>query len=74
MCDRFVVAMEQLGMTQTEVARALGYANATTIAKVQRGESFVDAERLYLLANLRAADGSLIDLNCLIEGRVEKKE
>ena len=74
MCDRFVVALERLGLTQTEAARALGYANATTIAKVQRGESFVDAERLYLLANLTATDGSSIDLNWLIAGKEEARK
>lgn len=56
-------------MNPSQVARALGYANVTTIAKVQRGESFVDVERLYLLANLQAPDGWEIDLNWLIAGK-----
>ena len=68
MCRRFVLAMEDLGLTAAEVARALGYANATTIAKVQRGQSFVDVERLHLLAKLRTADGRRIDMNWLIAG------
>lgn len=68
MCRRFVLAMDQLGLTAAEVARALGYANATTIAKVQRGQSFVDVERLHLLAKLRTADGRRIDMNWLIAG------
>lgn len=68
MCRRFVLAMEELGLTASEVARALGYANATTIAKVQRGESFVDVERLHLLAKLRTTDGRRIDMNWLIAG------
>lgn len=73
MCSRFVCAMEKLELSASEIARALGYANATTISKVQRGEAFVDVERLCLLANLRAPDGSRIDLNWLITG-IEEKE
>lgn len=73
MCDRFVVAIGKLGMSTSELARALGYANVTTIAKVQRGQSFVDVERLYLLANLKTLDGSRIDLNWLIAGQEEEK-
>lgn len=68
MCRRFVLAMDELGLTAAETARALGYANATTIAKVQRGESFVDVERLHLLAQLKTVDGGRIDLNWLIAG------
>ena len=68
MCCRFVLAMEELGMTAAEISRALGYANATTIAKVQKGESFVDVERLQLLAQLRTTDGRHIDLHWLIAG------
>lgn len=69
MCERFVAAMEELSLTASEVARELGYSNATTIAKVQRGEAFVDVERLYLFANLTTPDGRHIDLNWLITGR-----
>lgn len=69
MCARFVSAMGQLGLTASETARALGYANATTIAKVQRGEAFVDVERLYLLAQMTTEDGRQIDMNWLICGK-----
>jgi transcriptional regulator with XRE-family HTH domain len=69
MCSRFVLAMNRLGMSASEVARALGYANATTIAKVLKGEAFVDVERLYLLAQIETADGRRIDLNWLICGQ-----
>ena len=69
MCSRFVLAMNRLGMSASEVSRALGYANATTIAKVMKGEAFVDVERLYLLAQIETADGRRIDLNWLICGQ-----
>jgi transcriptional regulator with XRE-family HTH domain len=70
MCARFVVAMNRLGMNASEVAKALGYANATTISKVQRGETFLDVERLFLLAQIEAKDGQRIDLNWLICGKI----
>jgi hypothetical protein len=69
MCTRFVTAMGELKLTPAEVARALGYANASTITKVQRGETFVDVERLYLFAQLRTPAGGTVDLNWLITGR-----
>lgn len=69
MCARFVHAMEQLRLTPAEMARQLGYSNSTTISRLQRGESFVDVERLYLLAQLRTPEGMRIDLNWLITGQ-----
>lgn len=69
MCERFSVAIGKLDMTLPELAAALGYANSTTVTKVMRGESFVDVERLYLLAALTFPDGKSIDLNWIITGR-----
>lgn len=69
MCERFVEAMEQLQLSTTEMSRELGYSNATTIRKVQRGEAFVDVERLYLFSKLRTPEGEHIDLNWLIAGK-----
>lgn len=72
MCRRFVVAMGELGLTPAETARALGYSTQATISKVQRGEAFVDVERLHLLATLRSPRGKAIDLNWLISGHRSK--
>jgi len=68
MCERFVEAMAELNLNASEVSRKLGYCNATTISKLQRGEAFVDVERLYLLGQLRTPEGKQIDLNWLITG------
>lgn len=68
MCSRFGIVIDRLGMSASEVARALGYANSTTITKVLKGEAFVDVERLYLLARIETTDGRPIDLNWLICG------
>jgi len=76
MCQRFVSVMSELQLTPAEISRALGYCNSATIAKLQRGEAFVDVERLYHLAQLRMPNGKQIDLNWLITGerlqRIEK--
>lgn len=68
MCERFVAAMSDLGMDASEVSRKLGYSNATTIRKVQRGDAFVDVERLYLFSKLTSREGKRIDLHWLITG------
>ncbi len=68
MCERFVLAMNRLELSPAELARALGYANSTTIAKVTKGLAFVDVERLHLLASLQTPSGEKIDLNWLITG------
>lgn len=68
MCERFVAAMGDLNLSAAEISRKLGYCNSTTISKLQRGEAFVDVERLHLLAQLRTPDGKQIDLNWLITG------
>lgn len=73
MCARFATAMRELGLSPAEMSRALGYSNSTTISKVQRGEAFVDVERLYRLAQLRTPEGRQIDLNWLITGAAPKE-
>ena len=69
MCGRFTAAMKELELTPAELSRRLGYCNSATISKLQRGEAFVDVERLYLLAQLRTPSGTQIDLNWLITGQ-----
>ena len=69
MCKRFVAAMAELGLNGAEISRKLGYCNSATISKLQLGETFVDVERLYLLAQLRTPKGKQIDLNWLITGQ-----
>ncbi len=69
MCTRFVAAMADLNLSPAELSRKLGYCNSTTISKLQRGEAFVDVERLHALAQLRTPDGRQIDLNWLITGK-----
>jgi adenine-specific DNA-methyltransferase len=68
MCARFVSAMNELNLSPLELSRALGYSNAATITKVQRGDAFVDTERLHIFAKLRTPEGKNIDLNWLISG------
>ena len=74
MCERFVSAMNELNLSPLELSRALGYTNPATITKVQRGEAFVDTERLHLFAKLRTPEGKNIDLNWLISGAKPTQE
>ena len=74
MCERFVSVMEDLDLSASEISRELGYTNATTIRKVQRGEAFVDVERLYLLSKLTTPEGNHVDLNWLITGESSGRE
>ena len=60
--------MQRLQLSPAQIARALGYSNAATISKLQKGDVFVDVERLYRLARLRTPNGERIDLNWLITG------
>ena len=69
MCLRFSAAMDNLQLNSAELARALGYSNSATLSKVQRGEAFVDVERLHRLAQLQAPGGQKIDLHWLITGK-----
>lgn len=74
MCERFVSAMNELNLSPLELSRALGYANAATITKVQHGEAFVDTERLHIFSKLRTPEGKSIDLNWLISGINQTRE
>jgi transcriptional regulator with XRE-family HTH domain len=66
--------MGNLQMSPAKLARALEYSNSATLSKVQRGEAFVDVERLYRLAQLEAPDGQKIDLHWLITGKQYSEE
>lgn len=71
MCERFVEATNRLNLSPQELSKLLGYTTPATILKVQRGEAFVDTERLAIFANLKTPDGEHIDLNWLINGKNE---
>lgn len=68
MCERFVGAMDKLDLSPQELSQLLGYSTPATISKVQRGEAFVDIERLALFSKLKTPQGAHIDLNWLING------
>jgi hypothetical protein len=54
MCARLIELLDQhLKMSDSEVARALGYRSVSILWKVRRGLAFVDVERLVAFAKLR---------------------
>lgn len=71
-CQRFVRLMkEELKMSRAELARQLGYANASTLSRVQKGETFPDIGRLQKLSQLRTSAGTRPNLDWLITGKGE---
>lgn len=69
MCSRLVQVFDSLGVSDREIAQALGYANASTLSRVRRGEAFVDVERLAALGDLVLRTGQHLDLNWVISGK-----
>lgn len=68
-CCRFTWLMEKvLKVSAAELARQLGYANATTLQKVKRCKTFPDVERLQRLGNLSVRSGGRPNLDWLITG------
>lgn len=74
MCTRFMRAAADLRLSKAELARALGYSNAATLAKLERGAAFVDVERLARLALLRSPSGKKVDLHWVITGEEFRRE
>ncbi len=68
MCTRLTNALDTLNLSDRELAQVLGYANASTLSRVRRGEAFVDVERLERLSRFSAARGQHLDLNWIITG------
>ncbi|MEW8459260.1 MAG: hypothetical protein AB2653_03025 [Candidatus Thiodiazotropha endolucinida] len=55
-------------MSYKSVAQALGYANASPLTRVRKGEGFIEIERLARLSELAKTRGISLDLNWLILG------
>ncbi len=69
MCDRLVELVERhLRMKWAEVAKKLGYAGATTVAKAKQHKAFPDVERLSSLAEIRTPSGARPNLHWLLTG------
>lgn len=69
MCARLSAALDALIRSDAEVSRLLGYANSTTLARMRRGETFVDSERLATLGRVVFAKGVSINLHWILTGQ-----
>lgn len=69
MCRRLKsLAEDHLKMPMPDLARELGYANTTVLARAWKGETFPDTEKLAKLANIQAANGLMPNIHWLITG------
>lgn len=59
---------QELGTTHTEMARALGYHDSSTIRAAVSGRCGLDADRLVLLAKWSRSLGKPINLHWLLTG------
>ena len=67
--ERLAALVEHhLAMGFSDVAKAVGYANSSTVLKAARAEGCLDVERLALLAGVARADGKTPNLHWLICG------
>lgn len=68
MCARLCAVFDLSGMRDAELSQRLGYANATTLSAVRRGDVFPDVERLAKLGHLVMAGGAYPNLHWLLTG------
>ena len=63
-----IVLDDLIGRSAAEVARELGYKNATVLSRARRGETSLSAEKLQALARLDLAGGGQVSLHWLLTG------
>jgi len=69
-CSRFCEFVERdLNLSYSELARKLGYANASIFTRVKRGEGFLDIERLDTLVAIGREMGIVVDLQWILTGK-----
>jgi hypothetical protein len=69
MCTRLTQLLDVVYReSDADIARRLGYSNASTLYRVRRNEVFPDVERLERLVAARPAPGVVINLNWIVAG------
>lgn len=68
MCSRFIAITDFLDRSEIQISKELGYANQTTLTKVRKGESFVDAEKLHRLATIPINPNIVANIHWIITG------
>lgn len=69
MCDRLITVVDLLDKNEKRVSDLLGYANQTTLTKVRKGGTFVDAEKLHKLATIEIVDNVVANLHWIVAGQ-----
>lgn len=71
MCVRLSAILDAMRASDSEISRMLRYTNPATIARMRKGETFFDSERLALLGTL-AIDGTITaNLHWILTGNGE---
>jgi hypothetical protein len=55
--------------SDAEISRLLGYANSATLARMRRGEAFLDPERLARLAAIAIFENTYANLHWVLTGQ-----
>lgn len=69
MCARLSALLDSMRCSDAEISRLLGYANSATVARMRRGEAFLDPERLARLAAVAICENSCVNLHWVLTGQ-----
>lgn len=69
MCARLSAMLDSTRISDSEISRLLGYANPATLARMRRGEAFLDSERLATLGQLKIFAGACPNLHWVLTGQ-----
>ncbi len=69
MCSRLSAMLDSTRRSDAEISRVLGYANSATLARMRRGEAFLDAEKLAAFAQIAICDEAHPNLHWVLTGQ-----
>jgi len=69
MCSRLSAILDLTRRSDAEISRVLGYANSATLARMRRGEAFLDPERLAAFAQIAICDEAHPNLHWVLTGQ-----
>lgn len=69
MCARLSAMLDSTRCSDAEMSRLLGYANSATLARMRRGETFLDSERLATFGQLTICEGASPNLHWVLTGK-----
>jgi len=69
MCARLSATIDSMTESDSDISRALGYANPATIARMRIGETFLDSERLALFGTMFVREKVTPNLHWILTGQ-----